>query len=161
MSVSRTGYLGPLTTTFIQPASCNSLPILYQDTIVHEGYPTIDTIVSGLTCISTYLTSCTRFISTTGTDSTSCFQGLIYTSTTDTSCSPSPRTTGLYLPSGGFYSPGLVCPKSYYSACTTTFSGAGDWQPVIPLTAGETAAGCCPRSVPSNTTSSSITQLQD
>lgn len=45
----------------------------------------------------------------------------------------------------GFYSPGLVCPDGYLSACTATWDGFSDWQVQFPMTAGETAVGCCPR----------------
>lgn len=47
----------------------------------------------------------------------------------------------------GFYSPGLVCPAGYTSACTATEGGHSDWDVQFSMTQGETAVGCCPRYV--------------
>ncbi|KAM3501722.1 hypothetical protein MY10362_005339 [Beauveria mimosiformis] len=44
----------------------------------------------------------------------------------------------------GFYSPGLVCPDGYTTACTAIFGQRADWSTQFPLVAGETAVGCCP-----------------
>jgi hypothetical protein len=49
----------------------------------------------------------------------------------------------------GYYSPGLHCPVGYATACSATGgSGGGSGWPVqFKLRDGETAVGCCPRSV--------------
>jgi hypothetical protein len=51
----------------------------------------------------------------------------------------------------GFYSPGLICPSGYSSACTTTLEKSGSppsfatsFSFQFPLIPGETAVGCCP-----------------
>lgn len=44
----------------------------------------------------------------------------------------------------GFYSPGLICPSGYTSACSATAGGASDWHVEYSMVAGETAVGCCP-----------------
>ncbi|KAK8085668.1 hypothetical protein PG997_006939 [Apiospora hydei] len=53
-----------------------------------------------------------------------------------------------YLGGWGFYSPGLVCPSGSTSACTKTADNPtdGGFTFQFPLTAGETAVGCCPAS---------------
>lgn len=61
--------------------------------------------------------------------------------------------TSIPLHGRGFYSPGLSCPAGYTSACTAAQSTNGSPSPLAlgtsfvfqyPLTAGETAIGCCP-----------------
>ena len=61
---------------------------------------------------------------------------------------PSPPLEGW-----GFYSPGLICPLGYVTACSSISSSAGQPSPTsqgsyfpfeFPLIAGETALGCCP-----------------
>lgn len=48
----------------------------------------------------------------------------------------------------GFYSPGTLCPSGFTTACTATFGQTLDaWLLQFKLTAGETAAGCCPSGV--------------
>ncbi|KAF2262040.1 hypothetical protein CC78DRAFT_325977 [Lojkania enalia] len=55
----------------------------------------------------------------------------------------------------GFYSPGVVCPTGYTSACTAAFEASDQSMTIptpapfdgrfqFPLVAGETAVGCCP-----------------
>lgn len=44
----------------------------------------------------------------------------------------------------GFYSPGLVCPSGYVSACTATAGGSSGWNMEYAMQSGETAVGCCP-----------------
>jgi hypothetical protein len=47
----------------------------------------------------------------------------------------------------GFYSPGLVCPGGYTSACSAIANqtAALGWDVEYSMLAGETAVGCCPR----------------
>lgn len=47
----------------------------------------------------------------------------------------------------GFYSPGLVCPNGYRTACTAEHGGRSEWEVQFNLVAGETAVGCCPEYV--------------
>ncbi|KAH8890963.1 hypothetical protein GQ53DRAFT_164843 [Thozetella sp. PMI_491] len=47
----------------------------------------------------------------------------------------------------GFYSPGIVCPGGYTTACSATKGPSGysaAWDVEFSLTLGETAIGCCP-----------------
>ncbi|KAK6521288.1 hypothetical protein TWF506_001512 [Arthrobotrys conoides] len=65
------------------------------------------------------------------------------------SCWPSWTEAAPIITSGpvrglGAYSPGLICPSGYATACTSTYGGHGNFQFQFPLTPGETAAGCCP-----------------
>ncbi|KAI8948136.1 hypothetical protein F4801DRAFT_581666 [Xylaria longipes] len=55
-----------------------------------------------------------------------------------------PATSGA-LSGWGVYSPGIVCPGGYTSAAAATHGGSSDFQFQYPLTAGETALGCCPK----------------
>lgn len=52
----------------------------------------------------------------------------------------------------GFYSPGLVCPHGYTSACTATAGGDAQWPVQFEMLEGETAVGCCPTYVNSKWT---------
>ncbi|KAF2147009.1 uncharacterized protein K452DRAFT_330364 [Aplosporella prunicola CBS 121167] len=49
-------------------------------------------------------------------------------------------------PSVGFYSPGVICPKNYTSACTSIFgeNASGAFSFAFPPSEKETAVGCCP-----------------
>ncbi|KAA6412564.1 MAG: hypothetical protein FRX48_03555 [Lasallia pustulata] len=44
----------------------------------------------------------------------------------------------------GFYSPGLVCPDGYTSACTASFNPSQSASFQFALSSSETAVGCCP-----------------
>jgi hypothetical protein len=133
MAVTRSN-LGPLTTAWSQPSSC-SMPMAISQS--DEGaFADTQTVGLGLTCAASSAAACN-----TGTISCS----TSYFSSLDPACFP-PSTTSYYSAGQGFYSPGLVCPQSYTKACETTSGGTGDFQPEYALTAGETAAGCCPMS---------------
>ncbi|TGJ81556.1 hypothetical protein E0Z10_g7199 [Xylaria hypoxylon] len=54
-----------------------------------------------------------------------------------------PATTDALL-GWGVYSPGIVCPGGYTSAAAGTHGGSYNFDFDYPLTAGETAMGCCP-----------------
>ncbi|KAI8628075.1 hypothetical protein F5Y19DRAFT_152155 [Xylariaceae sp. FL1651] len=61
-----------------------------------------------------------------------------------------PRTAGVPPTSGalaawGIYSPGLICPGGFTSAVAATQGGSSGFAFEWPLTAGETAIGCCPK----------------
>ncbi|KAI1185423.1 hypothetical protein F5B17DRAFT_33160 [Nemania serpens] len=61
-----------------------------------------------------------------------------------------PRATNVPTTAGpllgwGVYSPGLVCPGGYTSAGAATYRGPSNFDFDFPLTAGETAIGCCPK----------------
>ncbi|KAI1809017.1 hypothetical protein GGS20DRAFT_573923, partial [Poronia punctata] len=61
-----------------------------------------------------------------------------------------PRTDGVpatteALAGWGVYSPGLFCPDGYTSVAGQTHGGTSDFDFQFPLTAGETAVGCCPK----------------
>jgi hypothetical protein len=74
-------------------------------------------------------------------------------------CRPS-RTVGIPPKDFGFFSPGLICPTGYTSACTATGGGHSDWNVEFFLSTSETAVGCCRRWVVRSTLSStSLVQL--
>ncbi|KAI1123994.1 hypothetical protein F5Y10DRAFT_269535 [Nemania abortiva] len=56
-----------------------------------------------------------------------------------------PATTGGAVFVWGVYSPGIICPGGYTSAVGATYGGSSDFNFQYPLTAGETAIGCCPQ----------------
>ena len=68
---------------------------------------------------------------------------------TSTLPQPSPPLEGF-----GFYSPGLVCPNGYYTACVSSYATeesaaastifASEYEFQFELEPGETAVGCCP-----------------
>lgn len=70
------------------------------------------------------------------------------TAVDETTCWP-PRSADAYIAvppfdGWGFYSPGIVCPLGYTTACNATAGGQTGWDVQFPMTTGETAAGCCP-----------------
>ncbi|KAI1813950.1 hypothetical protein GGS20DRAFT_442054 [Poronia punctata] len=44
----------------------------------------------------------------------------------------------------GVYSPGIQCPGGYTSVAGSTYGGSANFRFFFPITAGETAIGCCP-----------------
>ncbi|KAI3328649.1 hypothetical protein F4824DRAFT_405402 [Ustulina deusta] len=75
-----------------------------------------------------------------------CIAGTV---TDNTECWP-PRATNVPETSGallgwGVYSPGIICPGGYTPAAAATYGGSSDFDFQYPLTAGETAIGCCPK----------------
>ncbi|KAF2234112.1 hypothetical protein EV356DRAFT_502747 [Viridothelium virens] len=130
MSTTRT-VLGPLTTTYTFPEACTNL-------VAAQGEGQGNAWQAQSCAVST-------FSDDTYTDSqeddAACWP-------TVTASTPTPPLEGW-----GFYSPGLVCPAGWTSACTAALSSNGQTSPVISgtsftpqwsLTAGETAVGCCP-----------------
>ncbi|KAF2474040.1 uncharacterized protein BDR25DRAFT_216579, partial [Lindgomyces ingoldianus] len=122
--------LGPLTTTFTPPAHCTR-PVV--------GCTTCSSAWAAQSCFSYNPTSKGAM------DDTACWPKA-------TSYPRAPPLAGL-----GFYSPGLLCPTGYTSACSAASRAPGDdLRTVIdnngpvsnsfqfPLIAGETAVGCCP-----------------
>jgi hypothetical protein len=117
--------LGPLTTTFSAPATC---------TVGQRACSTCNYAWQAQTCYS----------AGAGGSET-------YGVKDATQCWP-PTSSGLPEPTPplwgwGFYSPGLICPTGYTSACSATAGSALTWTPEWSLAAGETAVGCCPRCV--------------
>ncbi|KAI3319879.1 hypothetical protein HD806DRAFT_508182 [Xylariaceae sp. AK1471] len=55
-----------------------------------------------------------------------------------------PKTSGA-LVGWGIYSPGLLCPDGFTSVVGATHGGSSNFDFQFPLTAGETAIGCCPK----------------
>lgn len=115
--------LGPLTTTFTPAASCTG---------AQRACSTCNFAWEAQTCYSTT----SGIITIDGVEDAS-------------GCWP-PTSTGLPEPTlplwgWGFYSPGVICPTGYTSACFATADSALTWTPEWSLTAGETAIGCCPR----------------
>ncbi|KAF2727065.1 hypothetical protein EJ04DRAFT_596189 [Polyplosphaeria fusca] len=124
-SVSSRSNLGPLTTTFIPPSACSQKVI--RCTGCFKAF-------LGQSCSS----QSTRVVPS---DDAHCWP------TATSYPNNNPPFRGL-----GFYSPGLLCPSGYTSACTATFGStstvanagpvAGQFQ--FALLQGETAVGCCP-----------------
>ena len=142
------GYvLGPLTTTFSRPSSCTTL-------FGWNHGADLGMLVAGTS--ASQAQSCVSSIATTAVpivlgDDVACWPPA-------TVAPPAPTGTGssvMYrsLNGWGFYSPGLVCPIGYTTACTqilfndgseSTFTqGVGFAFQFTPLI-GETAVGCCP-----------------
>lgn len=67
--------------------------------------------------------------------------------TDDLACWPSMATSVTAAPGWGVYSPGIECPAGYATACSATAGGSTGWPMQFELRSGETAIGCCPRSV--------------
>lgn len=111
------------------------------------------TIINSLTTTFTPPVTCTIPVIACPTCNYGWAAQTCHTSVEDnTACWPS--TSSGFLPSPtqplwgwGFYSPGLICPKGYTSACTATATATtlGTWTPQWVMDAGETAVGCCPR----------------
>lgn len=125
-AVSRTNdNFGPLTTAWSKPASCRGDVVF-----LHYAACTL----AG-NCTASYGATCSNIVND------------IFWPDDNTECWP-PRSTP--FTQRGFYSPGLECPGGYYSACSATFGGSRNgWNYGFPLTSGETAVGCCPRSASS------------
>lgn len=119
MSIDRTN-LGPLTTAFTYPASCNV-------NVMQCTYCLI--AWQGQTC----------------SDNPNNAQGV----QDNVDCWP-PRTensaitTNVALLGWGVYSPGLSCPVGYNTACSATGTTIGGYKFQFPVTGKETGVGCCP-----------------
>ena len=123
-TTSTRSYLGPLTTTWIPPAQCTVFGP-FGNSVSAPNY---------------YL----------GQD---CSGGAPHDAT---SCWPPALVTNSFpavLNGYGYYSPGVICPTGYYSACaqdhahsrlTGSLSDLASFDFQFALTDGETAVGCCP-----------------
>ncbi|GAB1316491.1 Osmotin, thaumatin-like protein (Fragment) [Madurella fahalii] len=106
--------LGPLTTTFTPPAPCSVAVGLCE---------TCDVAWWGQTCAPRTVQD-------------------------DPSCWPAP-TVGAVSPEQmllgwGFYSPGVICPAGYTSACTAVAGQTTGWKHQFVMEPEETFIGCCP-----------------
>ncbi|KAK3335182.1 hypothetical protein B0T19DRAFT_2370 [Cercophora scortea] len=119
--------LGPLTTTFVPPPACTVAVGAGSGGLLEGllGAPADNIAYLGQTC----------------------FRGKPIEATT---CWPS-TSSGASSLSGslgawGFYSPGLLCPTGYATACSAIGGSGGksDWPVQFKLQDGETAVGCCP-----------------
>lgn len=139
--------LGPLTTTFSRPSDCSSL-LWYTHSYGWYGYP-----ANTLQCrLEKYSTSgsVTSKVFKRAILAESCFPPgfasfINQWTATDPLAPPSPYETV------HFYSPGLVCPAGYTTACAVARQTDLSLPPGAPggiwslLSPGETAIGCCPR----------------
>ena len=143
-STSARTVLGSLTTTFTPSPSCFSLyqPLDARGLFATVPLPTV--ALQAVTCVSD------EFLTSDMVDDVKCWPPSTVT-----------HTDALYN-GWGLYSPGLLCPNGYTTACTalagnkkaTAASISGDdFQFQFPLLPSETAAGCCPRYVDSATLS--------
>jgi hypothetical protein len=115
--------LGPLTTTFIFPETC---------TVNFQVFPGHLSLYQGQRCVTDL------------DDRGSPLQD-------NHECWP-PAEVGIEPPQHpfvgwGYYSPGLVCPTGYTSACSATFGEESGWDNQFRLRPSETAIGCCPECV--------------
>lgn len=134
--------LGPLTTTFTPPPQCT------RAVVACTGCATARVAQSCHAPISSPSVDAAPF-SSGPQDDTVCWPSA-------TSYPSSPSLAGL-----GFYSPGIICPTGYISACSAIRPGPPTWTysalPSVitegplpngkfqfPLIQGETAVGCCP-----------------
>ncbi|KAJ4302786.1 hypothetical protein N0V90_001677 [Kalmusia sp. IMI 367209] len=115
--------LGPLTTLFVQPPHCSRAALAGTQAILGQScHP------NGATASAADDTGCWPRATAYPTNVQSSLNGM------------------------GFYSPGVMCPTGYHSACTaiSTSKGMTAAAPQVtgkfqfPLVAGETAVGCCP-----------------
>ncbi|PSS00724.1 hypothetical protein BD289DRAFT_450281 [Coniella lustricola] len=111
--------LGSLTTTFSAPESCH-----YNYWVGNLNNPY--TAWQGVECVANVVNSMLP-------------AEVCWPPTTQGAPLPTPEFMGW-----GFYSPGLVCPSGYSSACTATATGAAEWNVQFSMLESETAVGCCP-----------------
>ncbi|KAI0538205.1 hypothetical protein GGR58DRAFT_310374 [Xylaria digitata] len=114
-------------------------------------------VISGITrtnlgplTTNTWTYTCTEVIQQcsdcdVGWAAQTCIDGVV---SDNQACWP-PRATNVPETSGalnawGVYSPGIVCPGGYTSVAAAIHGGSADFNFQFPLTAGETAIGCCP-----------------
>ena len=141
--------IGPLTTTFTPPANCTSLaaPVSFD---TGDGS---ESSISNSQAQKCSWVSEDGIISSIAYDDVACWPsatGSVPSFSFNTS-DDSPVTA---LNGWGIYSPGLICPHGYTTACwaeasshgpdTTTLSGPS-FEFQFGLLPGETAIGCCPR----------------
>lgn len=146
-SIGIRSQLGPLTTTFTRPSDCSSL-LWYDYTDGWYGHP-----ANTLQCrLEKYSTSgsVTSSVFKRAILAESCFPSgfasyMNQWTSWDPLAPPSP-----YGPVH-FYSPGLICPAGYTTACAVARQTDLPLPPGAPsgiwslLSPGETAIGCCPR----------------
>ena len=124
-TTSPTGLLGPLTTTFTPPTACSTPVFRFPPGVLQASFQSAS---QAQTC-----------------SSSPGFQLLIDATT----CWPnhvSLPQSSISLHGAGYYSPGLICPVGYSTACTATGTGGSNFEYQFPLSVGdETAVGCCPR----------------
>lgn len=115
--------LAPLTTVFTPAASCNSY-------MANGALAVTETYWQGQACSGGK-----------PVDTPSCWPPALV------------QETSTPFHGRGFYSPGISCPAGYSSACTAALNTDGSPSSLalgtsfvfeFPLTAGETAIGCCP-----------------
>ncbi|CAK7198759.1 hypothetical protein SEUCBS139899_001423 [Sporothrix eucalyptigena] len=119
MTTTRTN-LGPLTTPFTYPASC-----------------TLNVIQCSYCLVAWQAQTCSNNPNNAAgvQDNVNCWPPRATTST---------FSTGVALNGWGIYSPGLSCPVGYNTACSATGTTVGGFQFQFPISAHETAVGCCP-----------------
>jgi hypothetical protein len=116
--------LGPLTTTFTQPEGCTQL--IADCSTCSEAWQAQECFSSSNNNFGVQ-------------DHTSCWPPL--------SGLASVFSFGPTLGGYGFFSPGLVCPHGFTSACSATAGGSSGWEIEYSMVSGETAVGCCPTQV--------------
>ena len=115
---SPTGLLGALTTTFTLPTGCSIPAFRFPPGVLQDS-------------------------SQSASQAQTCDNLLLIDATT---CWPNLPQSSISLHGAGYYSPGLICPVGYSTACTATGIGGSNFEYQFPLSVGdETAVGCCPR----------------
>ncbi len=115
--------LGPLTTTFTPTPACSAQ-------VLECPLPTCTLAWQAQTCYSSGDSAGIE-------DNSDCWP--------PRSGSVTESTHNPTLAGWGFYSPGLVCPSGFVSACSATFGESWGWPVQYSIFEGETAVGCCPR----------------
>ena len=132
--------LNPLRTTFTPPSYC-SLLLFATTELSGNGYVNVSNVAHrGVTCANKRETEVGNIVS----DNTTCWPPI------------EEIVEGVGFFGLGFYSPGLLCPSGYSTACSaallsnsavSTITSGQSFAFQFPLIPGETAVGCCPRYV--------------
>ena len=135
ITMPRTAVLGPLTTTFTPPSSCSDL---YRALYGRSALASLNTnfiAFQAVTCI--------------GITAGDPYGSMV----DDWPCWPtvtSMPSSGHNDDGWGLYSPGLICPAGYTTACSSLATTTEAFQFQFSLLANESAVGCCPRYVHSS-----------
>ena len=144
-SPSTRSVLGPLTTTFTRPSSCSLLySVSYAN---YDVTTTSDPVARQAVNCSPYTYSQTQ-VEAVLEDDVNCWPPVT---------GRIPNESGLHILTGwGLYSPGLICPDGYTTACSAALLNDGTPSTItqglsfgfqFDLLPAETAVGCCPRYV--------------
>ncbi|KAF2234144.1 hypothetical protein EV356DRAFT_181507 [Viridothelium virens] len=146
--------LGPLTTTFTAPSSCSAVfSSPASDNLSEAPTSPVYSASQGIRCDVYTLVENGVEDAEFLNDNEDCWPSAM------SSKSPGSYSMEFFVATfdgWGFYSPGLLCPNGYTSACSaallsngvsSTIANGQSFEFQFPLVPGETAVGCCPRYV--------------